>query len=108
MHCLKTEICKVAPSPMTDTIQLIVYGPEHLVTPISPVLKRITYPEEILKEIAIVDTPGTNTIIAHHQEITENFVPTSDLILFVFESKKSKIPSNKFIKFHQISFISYK
>ncbi|MBK8736171.1 MAG: dynamin family protein [Saprospiraceae bacterium] len=83
----KTEICKVAPSPMTDTIQLIVYGPEHLVTPISPVLKRITYPEEILKEIAIVDTPGTNTIIAHHQEITENFVPTSDLILFVFESK---------------------
>lgn len=83
----KTEICKVAPSPMTDTIQLIVYGSEHHITPLSPVLKRITYPEEILKEIAIVDTPGTNTIIAHHQEITEKFVPSSDLVVFVFESK---------------------
>ena len=84
----KTEICKVAPSPMTDTIQLIVYGPEYQMTALSPVLKRISYPEDILKEIAIVDTPGTNTIIAHHQEITENFVPTSDLVIFVFEAKK--------------------
>ena len=83
----KTEICKVAPSPMTDTIQLIVYGQEYQMTALSPVLKRISYPEDILKEIAIVDTPGTNTIIAHHQEITENFVPTSDLVIFVFEAK---------------------
>ena len=42
---------------------------------------------DILKDIAIVDTPGTNTIIDHHQEITENFIPTSDLIVFVFEAK---------------------
>ncbi|MBK6822737.1 MAG: dynamin family protein [Saprospiraceae bacterium] len=82
-----TEICKVAPSPMTDTIQQIVYGPEYMEIAISPVLKRITYPEEILKEIAIVDTPGTNTIIQHHQEITEKFIPVSDLVLFVFEAK---------------------
>ena len=39
----KTEICKVAPSPMTDTIQLIVYGPEYQMTALSPVLKRIRY-----------------------------------------------------------------
>ncbi|MDQ3142445.1 MAG: dynamin family protein [Bacteroidota bacterium] len=83
----KTEICKVAPSPMTDTIQQIVYGPEYTETAVSPVLKRITYPEEILKEIAIVDTPGTNTIISHHQEITEKFIPSSDLVVFVFEAK---------------------
>ena len=83
----KTDICAVAPSPMTDTIQQIIYGEEHTVTALSPVLKRITYPEEILREIAIVDTPGTNTIIAHHQEITEKFIPTSDLAVFVFEAK---------------------
>lgn len=82
-----TEICKVAPSPMTDTIQQIVYGPEYMEISISPVLKRITYPEEILKEIAIVDTPGTNTIVQHHQEITEKFIPVSDLVMFVFEAK---------------------
>src|SRR5690606_6038391 len=50
-------------------------------------LKKIYRPIEILKEIAIVDTPGTNTIVAHHQEITERFIPYSDLIVFVFEAK---------------------
>ncbi len=83
----KEEICKVAPSPMTDTIQQITYGPEQKIVEINPFLKRIYQPIEILKEIAIVDTPGTNTIIDHHQEITEKFIPTSDLIVFVFESK---------------------
>ena len=37
-------------------------------------MKKIYTPAEILKEIAIVDTPGTNTISAHHQEITESFM----------------------------------
>lgn len=83
----KEEICKVAASPMTDTIQQITYGPEVKIEEINPYLKRIYQPIEILKEIAIVDTPGTNTIVDHHQEITENFIPTSDLIVFVFESK---------------------
>jgi len=83
----KKEICKVAASPMTDTIQQIVYGEKESIVDISPYLKRITQPVEILKEIAIVDTPGTNTIIDHHQEITEKFIPASDLIVFVFESK---------------------
>ena len=72
---------------MTDTIQQIVYGEEESFTDISPFLKRITQPVEILKDIAIVDTPGTNTIVDHHQEITEKFIPASDLIVFVFESK---------------------
>ena len=81
------EICKVAPSPMTDTIQQIVYGPEEKVEIINPYLKKLYQPVEILKEIAIVDTPGTNTIVDHHQEITEKFIPYSDLIVFVFEAK---------------------
>lgn len=81
------DLCAVAPSPMTDTIQQIVYGPEQKEEVLSPYLKRIFQPSEILKEIAIVDTPGTNTIIAHHQEITERFIPGADLIIFVFESK---------------------
>jgi len=81
------EICKVAASPMTDTIQQIVYGEKESIQDISPYLKRITQPVDILKDIAIVDTPGTNTIIDHHQEITESFIPSSDLIVFVFESK---------------------
>ena len=81
------EICKVAPQPMTDTIQQVVWGENEEVIEINPYLKKITQPVEILKEIAIVDTPGTNTIVDHHQEITERFIPASDLIVFVFEAK---------------------
>ncbi|MEZ4906914.1 MAG: dynamin family protein [Saprospiraceae bacterium] len=81
------EICKVAPSPMTDTIQQIVYGVPEREEFVSQYLKKIYQDNSILKEIAIVDTPGTNTIIAHHQEITERFIPVSDLIIFVFEAK---------------------
>lgn len=81
------EVTKVAPQPMTDTIQQIVYGEEEDVIVINPFLKKITQPVEILKEIAIVDTPGTNTIVEKHQQITEEFIPGSDLIVFVFESK---------------------
>ncbi|MBV6428056.1 MAG: GTPase Era [Haliscomenobacter sp.] len=83
----REEITAVAPQPMTDTIQQIVYGPEKQILTINPYLKRIEIPVEILREIALVDTPGTNTIIEHHQEITESFIPASDLIVFVFEAK---------------------
>ena len=81
------EITKVAPQPMTDTIQQIVYGEKEEIIVINPYLKKILIPVDILKEVAIVDTPGTNTIVEHHQEITESFIPASDLIVFVFEAK---------------------
>ena len=81
------EVAKVAPHPMTDTIQQILYSEEEEVVQVNPYLKKIMLPVEILQEIAIVDTPGTNTIVENHQEITESFIPASDLIVFVFEAK---------------------
>ncbi|PSR10611.1 MAG: GTP-binding protein, partial [Bacteroidetes bacterium] len=81
------EITKVAPQPMTDTIQQILYGEERAEVQVNEYLKKIILPVDILRDIAIVDTPGTNTIVEHHQEITERFVPASDLIVFVFEAK---------------------
>ncbi len=81
------DICKVAPSPITDAIQQIVYGEAEKEIIINQYLKKIYQPVDILKEVSIVDTPGTNTIINHHQEITEKFIPSADLIVFVFEAK---------------------
>lgn len=86
---LETEkdICKVAPDPCTDTVQQIVYGEREEIIQLNPHLKKISLPVEILKEIAVVDTPGVNTVTPEHQTITENFIPASDLIVFVFEAK---------------------
>ncbi len=81
------EVTKVAPQPMTDTIQQILYGEKEETVIVNEFLKKIYHPVDILKEIAIVDTPGTNTIVEHHQEITERFIPAADLIVFVFEAK---------------------
>lgn len=81
------EVTKVAPQPMTDVILQILYGETEEEIVINEYLHKVLLPVDILKEIAIVDTPGTNTIIQHHQEITERFIPASDLIVFVFEAK---------------------
>ena len=72
---------------MTDTIQQILYGETEETVVVNPFLKKIMLPVEILRDIAIVDTPGTNSIIDKHQEITERFIPASDLVIFVFEAK---------------------
>ncbi len=40
-------------------------------------------PVSWLQEVNLVDTPGTNAVIRQHQELTEHFVPRSDLVLFV-------------------------
>jgi DNA-binding MarR family transcriptional regulator len=37
----------------------------------------------LLRDIHIVDTPGTNAIVREHERITAEFVPRSDLVLFV-------------------------
>src|SRR5688500_3111530 len=40
------DLCAVAPSPMTDTIQQIMYGETYKVVDVSPYLKRIYRSEE--------------------------------------------------------------
>lgn len=43
----------------------------------------ITAPVEMLEEVHIVDTPGTNALDRDHEAITSDFVPRADLVLFV-------------------------
>jgi len=84
---LQADVCAVDPAPCTDVIQQIVYGPEEESDTVSAHIRRVTVPADILKQIAIVDTPGTNTIVDHHQQITEGFIPSCDLVFFMFPAK---------------------
>jgi len=84
---LQAEVCETDIEPRTDSIQQIVYSKERFVQQIEPNLKKIGLPIEILKDISIVDTPGTNTIIQEHQIITEKYIPNSDLTFFVLFAK---------------------
>jgi GTPase SAR1 family protein len=84
---LEAEVCDTDIEPCTDSIQQIVYSDKRFVTQVEPSLRKIGLPIDILKDISIVDTPGTNTIIAEHQIITEKYIPNSDLTFFVLFAK---------------------
>jgi small GTP-binding protein len=78
------EFCKVDVLPTTDRIYEFKYGETDYDVQISDHVTALYRRIDFLKDFNIVDTPGTNTIVANHQEITENFVPMADLIVFVF------------------------
>ena len=84
---LQADICKTAADPCTDVIQQIVYSDREYTKEINPYLRKIGLPRDILKTLSVVDTPGTNTVVDNHQEITKEFIPNSDLIFFVFFAK---------------------
>ncbi|HXF63371.1 MAG TPA: dynamin family protein [Caldilineaceae bacterium] len=70
-------------TPTTSQIHLLRYGPALHQEPSGEDYRIIQAPVEWLREINLVDTPGTNAVIQRHQQITEHFVPRSDLVLFV-------------------------
>ena len=80
---LGQKILKEGVTPTTTQINVLRYGetPERRVE--SESLHTLTAPVELLAELNIVDTPGTNAIIRQHEAITQQFVPRSDLVLFV-------------------------
>ena len=77
------RILKDGPTPSTNRITLLTYGDEVSAEEVDDHQFKMTYPLDALKDLTIVDTPGTNSIIAEHQLITEGFIHRSELILFV-------------------------
>ena len=71
-------------TPTTAQINMVRYGEvtERQVRD-EPSIHVITAPVPLLRDLHIVDTPGTNAIIREHERITAEFVPRSDLVLFV-------------------------
>ena len=70
-------------TPTTSMIHLLVYGEagQEDVTNEGIIVHR--HPAPFLREINVVDTPGTNAIMREHEAISQRFVPRSDLVLFV-------------------------
>ncbi|MDO8588714.1 MAG: dynamin family protein, partial [Armatimonadota bacterium] len=70
-------------TPTTTQVNLLRYGPTPTSRSTSADVLELERPEPLLREISVVDTPGTNAVIRRHEEITRDFVPRSDLVLFV-------------------------
>jgi small GTP-binding protein len=80
---LGSRVVEEGVTPTTAQINILQHG-ERLDRQVrEPHLHVITAPVDLLREIHIVDTPGTNAVIREHEKITADFVPRSDLVLFV-------------------------
>jgi len=80
---LGANILKEGVTPTTTQVNILRYGEEQKREVIDEQLHVLTAPAELLTEISIVDTPGTNAVIREHEAITLNFVPRSDFVLFI-------------------------
>lgn len=79
---LGTSILPEGVTPTTDTITLLRYGDEQQDNLVEASLLERTYPADVLRQLTIVDTPGTNAVIRRHEELTHTFIPRADLVLF--------------------------
>ena len=80
---LGQKLLKEGVTPTTTQINVLRFGEQQERHVESENLHTLTAPVELLAELNIVDTPGTNAIIRQHEPITQQFVPRSDLVLFV-------------------------
>jgi small GTP-binding protein len=70
-------------TPTTDQIYLLRYGETQQRMPGENGVWVQTAPVELLSKLTVVDTPGTNAIVREHEALTSEFIPRSDLVLFV-------------------------
>jgi GTP-binding protein EngB required for normal cell division len=75
-------------TPTTSHINVVSHGSSVRVHEASDGLTHVHVPVEWLKEVHLVDTPGTNAIVREHEKLTEDFVPRCDYVLFVTSSDR--------------------
>ena len=70
---LALELCREADKPQEDERMEDGYTVKYL-------------PAELLRDLNIVDTPGTNVILERQQRLTEEYVPRADMVLFTMSA----------------------
>ena len=70
-------------TPTTDRIHIIKFGDPSTPEMVGEDIRILHFPADLLHQIHIVDTPGTNAVLRHHEAIVREFVPRSDMVIFV-------------------------
>lgn len=85
---LGQRLLKEGATPTTTQINILRYGETQERWVENEHIHVLTAPNDLLREINIVDTPGTNAVIREHEVITSEFVPRADLVLFITSSDR--------------------
>lgn len=87
-------------TPTTDRINVLRHGEEQTEDLPEPFLVQRTHPSSLLREMHIVDTPGTNAIVRRHEELTRDYIPRCDLVLFVTSADRPFTESERIFLEH--------
>jgi small GTP-binding protein len=69
-------------TPTTDAVTVLRYAPEAMALLQRPGWVVRALPVPLLQRLSIVDTPGTNAVMRHHEALTRDIVPRADVVLF--------------------------
>ena len=70
-------------TPTTSAVHRLRWGESEERSLGEDGIEEIAAPVDLLRQVQIVDTPGTNALDRAHEALTREFVPRSDLVLFV-------------------------
>ncbi|MCJ7707775.1 MAG: dynamin family protein [Anaerolineales bacterium] len=82
-------------TPTTSRVTLVNWGEHAGEQVVDESFAIYTYPLPLLKELNIVDTPGTNAVIRRHERLTDEFVPRSDLVIFATSADRPMTESER-------------
>lgn len=74
---------KIGITPTTSDIHVLQYGEKRETIKIQPGQTIEKIPVKLLQDVSIVDTPGTNAVLREHEVLTNEYIPRSDLVLFI-------------------------
>jgi small GTP-binding protein len=92
---LGTNLLPEGVTPTTTRIHRLQFGDEKHWEVLEGGIEEITAPIDLLHQVTIVDTPGTNALEREHEAITDEYVPRADLVLFVTSADRPMTESER-------------
>lgn len=85
---LGENVLKEGITPTTDEITILKYGDVKDEDTASGTYS-VSLPQERLRGLYIVDTPGTNVTLEQHEKITQDFIPKADIVFFTIGAERA-------------------
>ena len=92
---LGAKVLSEGVTPTTSRVTLVKWGEQVEEKVVDQSFALFTHPLPLLQELNIVDTPGANAVLREHERLTDEFVPRSDLVLFVTSADRPMSESER-------------
>lgn len=94
---LDTDALAEGVTPTTARITIARYGDAVSTSTTPEGTVEVTVPAGRLRDLHVVDTPGTNAVLREHELVTTHFVPRADLVLFVTSADRPFTESERLL-----------